>query len=165
MTSEGCRDLPFKRYLQYLQFIDVDSFVTFNDEVPLAIGKRRGRQSVTRNIDWLQKQLATPEQHGRIIANIQVTENPQLLQQQLEIVSQNVEKFYGIHVSGLYLGETPQQRTSLLNTIYSSVPADLVRFITGPITPSEVLQEFLLGSDVTVSSYPVTLAESAYASW
>ena len=155
MTSEGNRDLSLKEYMEYTDEFGIDSYVTLNDEVPLTIGKRRGKQSVLRNEKWLKD----------IIANIQVTENQQLLQDQLDLINQNASRLLGVHVSGLHLGESPKQREELLTTIFEAIPENLVRFVTGPNSPSEVLDSIRLGADVTVCSYPFLLAEKAYCSW
>ena len=74
MTSEGNRDISLKEYMEYTDEFGVDSYVTLNDEVPLTIGKRRGKQSVLRNEKWLKEQLETAKNKEGIIANIQVTE-------------------------------------------------------------------------------------------
>ena len=164
MTAEGSRDLSFDDYMNYIKWFDVDSAVSFHDEVPLRIGKRRGRQSVSRSKAWLLKQLESPEKKGRIIANIQVTESPELLQEQLNLINEHSNELFGVNISGLLLGESPEQREKILNTIYSSLPPFLVRFVTGPNSPLEVLESIRLGTDITVCSYPVTLAEKAYLS-
>ena len=62
-----------------------------------------------------------------------------------------------------HLGESPKQREFLLSTIYSKIPEDLVRFVTGPNTPSDILESLRCGTDVMVCSFPVLLAEKAYA--
>ena len=165
MTSEGNRDISLKEYMDYTDEFGVDSYVTLNDEVPLTIGKRRGKQSVLRNEKWLKEQLETAKNKEGIIANIQVTENQQLLQDQLDLINQNASKLLGINVSGLHLGESTKQREELLTTIFEAIPENLVRFVTGPNSPSEVLDSIRLGADVTVCSYPFLLAEKAYCSW
>ena len=165
MTSEGNRDISLKEYMEYTDEFGVDSYVTLNDEVPLTIGKRRGKQSVLRNEKWLKEQLETAKNKEGIIANIQVTENQQLLQDQLDLINQNASKLLGINVSGLHLGESTKQREELLTTIFEAIPENLVRFVTGPNSPSEVLDSIRLGADVTVCSYPFLLAEKAYCSW
>ena len=165
MTSEGNRDISLKEYMDYTDEFGVDSYVTLNDEVPLTIGKRRGKQSVLRNEKWLKEQLETAKNKEGIIANIQVTENQQLLQDQLDLINQNASKLLGVNVSGLHLGESPKQREELLTTIFEAIPENLVRFVTGPNSPSEVLDSIRLGADVTVCSYPFLLAEKAYCSW
>lgn len=165
MTSEGNRDISLKEYMEYTDEFGVDSYVTLNDEVPLTIGKRRGKQSVLRNEKWLKEQLETAKNKEGIIANIQVTENQQLLQDQLDLINQNASKLLGVNVSGLHLGESTKQREELLTTIFEAIPENLVRFVTGPNSPSEVLDSIRLGADVTVCSYPFLLAEKAYCSW
>ena len=165
MTSEGNRDISLKEYMDYTDEFGVDSYVTLNDEVPLTIGKRRGKQSVLRNEKWLKEQLETAKNKEGIIANIQVTENQQLLQDQLDLINQNASKLLGVNVSGLHLGESTKQREELLTTIFEAIPENLVRFVTGPNSPSEVLDSIRLGADVTVCSYPFLLAEKAYCSW
>ena len=76
----------------------------------------------------------------------------------------NCHELLGVHISGLHLGESPKQREFLLSTIYSKIPEDLVRFVTGPNTPSDILESIRCGTDVMVCSFPVLLAEKAYAS-
>lgn len=164
MTAEGNRDISVEEYKDIIDYCDVDSFVTFNDEVPLSVGKRRGRQSTTRSKNWLQDHLASTTKKNGIIANIQVTENTQLLEDQIAVVNEHASELLGVHISGLHLGETPKQRELLLTTIYSKIPEDLVRFVTGPNTPSDILESIRCGTDVMVCSFPVMLAEKAYAS-
>lgn len=164
MTTEGNRDISAQEYIGYTNDFGADSFVTLNDEVPLSVGKRRGKQSVIRNKNWLQQHLNEATGSSGIIANIQATENEQLLKEQLDLINQNAGKLLGVHVSGLHLGESPKQREAMLTAIFSSIPEDLVRFVTGPDSPSEILESVRLGVDVTVSSYPIRLAEKAYCS-
>ena len=87
------------------------------------------------------------------------------IDEQLEIVKQNANSILGINIAGLYLGENSQQRSSLLQYVISSIPENLVRFVTGPNTPFEVLESMRQGIDLTVCSYPIDLAEKAYLSW
>lgn len=164
MTTEGNRDITSQEYIEYANCFGADSFVTLNDEVPLSIGKRRGKQSVIRNKNWLQQHLNEATGANGIIANIQATENEQLLKEQIDMINQNASKLLGVHVSGLHLGESPKQREAVLTTIFSSIPEYLVRFVTGPNSPSEILESIHLGVDVAVSSYPFCLAEKAYCS-
>ena len=165
-TTEGNRDVTIDDYLDMMNYLRCDSFVSFNDEVQLSVGKRRGKQSVFRNKDWLQRHVQkADESQGGIIANIQVTDNTQLLDEQLEIVKQNANSILGINIAGLYLGENSQQRSSLLQYVISSIPENLVRFVSGPNTPFEVLESMRQGIDLTVCSYPIDLAEKAYLSW
>ena len=78
-TTEGNRDVTIDDYLDMMNYLRCDSFVSFNDEVQLSVGKRRGKQSVFRNKDWLQRHVQkADESQGGIIANIQVTDNTQL---------------------------------------------------------------------------------------
>ncbi|CBK23137.2 uncharacterized protein [Blastocystis hominis] len=164
MTTEGSRDLAFDEYLDIIKSFNVDSAVSFSDEVPITIGKRRGKQSIARSKAWLQQQLERSDKKSRIIANIQATDNMELLQEQISLVNEHSDELFGVNISGLHLGESPQQREKILSAIYSSIPAVLVRFVTGPNSPREVLDSIRLGTDIAVCSYPVTLAEKAYAS-
>ena len=164
MTTEGSRDLAFDDYLDIVKSSDVDSAVSFSDEVPITIGKRRGKQSVARSKAWLLRQLELSDKKSRIVANIQATDNMQLLQEQINLINEHSDELFGVNISGLHLGESPQQREKILSTIYASIPATLVRFVTGPNSPCEVLDSIRLGTDITVCSYPVSLAEKAYAS-
>ena len=77
-TTEGSRDLAFDEYLDMIKSFDVDSAVSFSDEVPITIGKRRGKQSVARSKAWLLQQLERSDKKSRIIANIQATDNMEL---------------------------------------------------------------------------------------
>lgn len=163
MTAEGNRDISVDEYMDAVDYCDVDSFVTFSDEVPLSVGKRRGRQSINRSKSWLLKQLQSSKKKG-IIANIQVTENIQLLEEQISLINDYANDLLGVHISGLHLGESPKQREFLLSTIYSKIPEDLVRFVSGPNTPCDIADSVRLGTDVMICSYPVLLAEKAYAS-
>ena len=88
----------------------------------------------------------------------------QLLQEQINLINEHSDELFGVNISGLHLGESPQQREKILSTIYASIPATLVRFVTGPNSPCEVLDSIRLGTDIAVCSYPVSLAEKAYAS-
>lgn len=147
-----------------VDYCKTDSFVTCNDEVPLSIGKRRGRQSVTRSKAWIKKHLQCNNKQSGVIANIQVTENIQLLEEQISLVNEQADDLIGVHISGLHLGESLAQREFLLTTIYSKIPENLVRFVSGPNTPCDILDSIRMGTDVMVCSYPVHLAEKAYAS-
>ena len=164
MTTEGSRDLSFDEYLDFIRIFEVDSAVSFSDEVPITIGKRRGKQSVARSKAWLLRQLELSDKNCRIIANIQATDNMELLQEQITLINDHSDELFGVNISGLHLGESPQQREKILSAIYSSIPAVLVRFVTGPNSPREVLDSIRLGSDIVICSYPVSLAEKAYAS-
>ena len=99
MTTEGNRDISAQEYIGYTNDFGADSFVTLNDEVPLSVGKRRGKQSVIRNKNWLQQHLNEATGSSGIIANIQATENEQLLKEQIDLVNQNASKLLGVHVS------------------------------------------------------------------
>ena len=105
-------------YKDIIDYCDVDSFVTFSDEVPLSVGKRRGRQSTSRSKNWLQDHLSTSTKKNGTIANIQVTENIQLLEEQIAIVNAHASELLGVHISGLHLGESPKQREFLLSLLY-----------------------------------------------
>ena len=70
-----------------------------------------------------------------------------------------------MNIAGLYLGETAQQRNELLSRIFAALPESLIRFVTGPNSPRDVLEAIAVGSDVSVCSYPIDLAEKAYCSW
>ena len=147
-----------------VDFCDVDSFVSFNDEIPLSIGKRRGKQSINRSKMWIRQQLESPKKKDGMIANIQATENLDQLEEQISLINEIADRLVGIHVSGLHLGESLQQREAVLSTIYSKIPEHLIRFVSGPNTPCDIMDSIRIGTDVMVCSYPVHLAEKAYAS-
>lgn len=153
-------------YLDYLKHMNFDSYTTFVDEVPLDIGKRRGKQSIMRTKNWMKKHIECAEEvQGKIIATIQVSDNLQFMEEQLQMVNLHKDLFYGVNIAGLYLGESEAQRNAILNTIFTTIPETMLRFVTGPNTPFDVLETVRQGSDLVVCSYPVSLAEKAYLSW
>ena len=146
--------------------MNCDSYTTFVDELPLGMGKRRAKQGVMRTKTWLKKHVECAEElQGKIIATIQVSDNLQFMEEQLQLINLHKDLFFGVNIAGLYLGETEAQRNTILNTIFAAIPENLIRFVTGPNTPFDVLQSVRQGSDMTICSYPVSLAEKAYLSW
>ena len=163
LTSEGNREISVDDYIEYTKTMGFDSFTSFHDEVPLSIGKRRGKQSVLRTKNWLMKHFESSP--SALVATIQATENLRLLEDQLSLINQNKDRLLGVNIAGLYLGETAQQRNELLSRIFAALPESLIRFVTGPNSPRDVLEAIAVGSDVSVCSYPIDLAEKAYCSW
>lgn len=67
-------------------------------------------------------------------------------------------------IGGIGLGEQIHERECIIQTVLTNIPEKLVRMITIPGSPIEVLNAVESGIDLIQAAYPFHLTKMAYAS-
>ncbi|KAK8809819.1 hypothetical protein WA158_000762 [Blastocystis sp. Blastoise] len=169
-TKDGNRDITSTDYCEYMNILRPSSFTCIPDETSINVGNRKGKQSLSNTEKWIDEAVELNKTNSVIIGNIYIViigninayKHLGLLKEHATRVSQ--KNIQGISVGGLYLGETIEERDSMINTILDCVPKEKLRYITGPQTPLEILECVQKGMDIFPCSLPLYLAEHGQAS-
>lgn len=161
-TPAGRRQVSCEKYMEVVNALRPDLYAALPDEVEASVSQKRNVTSVTRTVEWLDKCLRmrtayTKDLLGVVVGGGSVTERRRSA---LETVQRPVA---GFQLAGFGLGESPEERPSLLQAAIEVLPSEKVRHITGLGMPEEVLQGVAQGLDLFDSTYPHHLTVSGYA--
>ncbi|KAL6573403.1 hypothetical protein OROHE_001862 [Orobanche hederae] len=122
------------KYMEMISSMKPDMWVTLADEVPAWVSEKRNRASVDRTVRWLDDCLTSSSANST-----------------------------GFCLAGFGLGESMDQRPSLLSAITEILSEDKPRQICGLGLPEEVLQGVAAGIDLFDSTYIYHLTLGGFA--
>lgn len=161
-TPFGHRMAKPVQYMESICALKPNLWSSLPDEVPSWASDKRNRISVDRTTRWLDECLAM-QPTGSMSALGAVVGGTSLEQRERsasEVASRNVAGFW---LAGFGLGESIEDRPTLLDAIMKILPEDKPRHISGLGLPEEVLQGVAAGIDIFDSTYPYLLTMGGYA--
>ncbi|CAA0838739.1 Unknown protein [Striga hermonthica] len=152
------------QYVEMISSMKPNMWATLADEVPTWVSQKRNRASVDRTVRWLDDCLKSDSANntggavfGSIVGGCNIEERKRCAQ---EVAKRNVSGFY---LGGFGLGESMDERPSILSVITEMLPEDKPRQICGLGLPEEVLQGVAAGVDLFDSTYIYHLTLGAFA--
>ncbi|XP_006441616.2 queuine tRNA-ribosyltransferase accessory subunit 2 [Citrus clementina] len=121
----------------------------------------KNKTSVDRTVKWLDECIARSPAGGAVFGSIvggsNIEERKRCAQ---EVAVRNVSGYW---IGGFGLGESMEERPSLLNAVTDNLPKDWPRMICGLGLPEEVLQGVAAGVDLFDSAYIYHLTIGGFA--
>ncbi|KAK6937382.1 tRNA-guanine(15) transglycosylase-like [Dillenia turbinata] len=151
-TPGGRRLIKPSDYMNLINSMKPNLWVTLADEVPAWVSQKRNKISVDRTITWLDQCLSAQNPSnvvvlGPIVGGSDVEERRRCA---VEVSRRNV---FGYWIGGFGLGESRNERSDLLSAITDHLPEEKLRQICGLELPEEVLQGVAAGVDLFDSTY------------
>ncbi|GLJ17165.1 hypothetical protein SUGI_0297210 [Cryptomeria japonica] len=161
-TPFGNRMVKPVQYMESISALRPNLWSSLPDEVPAWVSDKRNKLSVDRTTRWLDECLTLRPMDvetalGSIVGGTSLEERIRSAQ---DIASRNVSGFW---LGGFGLGESVEQRPSLLDAVMGILPEGKPRGISGLGLPEEVLQGVAAGVDIFDSTYPYLLTIGGYA--
>ncbi|XP_024526711.1 queuine tRNA-ribosyltransferase accessory subunit 2 [Selaginella moellendorffii] len=161
-TSSGRRVIGPAKYMELVNALKPNVWASIADELPTWVSQRRNKLSVDRTLQWLDKCLGLQSigentAFGTIVGGASIEERKRSAS---ETAKRNVSGFF---IGGFGLGESPEDRLTLLQSVTDCLPKDLPRIISGLGMPEEILQAVSTGVDIFDSTYAHTLTKGGYA--
>ncbi|VAI37963.1 unnamed protein product [Triticum turgidum subsp. durum] len=132
------------------------------DEVPAWVNEKRNKTSVERTLRWLDACIALDAASGRNSLGV-VVGGSSIEQRKLcatEVSKRNVSGFW---IGGFGLGESVEERCSLLNAVTDCLPLEKPRIVSRLGLPEEVLEGVASGIDLFDSTYIYQLTMGGFA--
>ncbi|KAA8538758.1 hypothetical protein F0562_028346 [Nyssa sinensis] len=148
-------------YMEMISSLKPDLWATLADEVPAWVSEKRNRTSVDRTVKWLDDcmrlSMTGGDVFGAIVGGSSIEERQRCAQ---EVVRRSVSGFW---IGGFGLGESMDERFTLLTAVTDNLPAEKPRQICGLGLPEEVLQGIAAGIDLFDSTYIYHLTIGGFA--
>ncbi|KAH9725376.1 Queuine tRNA-ribosyltransferase accessory subunit 2 [Citrus sinensis] len=160
-TPCGRRLIKPVEYMEMITSMKPNLWATLADEVPAWANNKRNKTSVDRTVKWLDECIARSPAGGAVFGSIvggsNIEERKRCAQ---EVAVRNVSGYW---IGGFGLGESMEERPSLLNAVTDNLPKDWPRMICGLGLPEEVLQGVAAGVDLFDSAYIYHLTIGGFA--
>ncbi|XP_047329772.1 queuine tRNA-ribosyltransferase accessory subunit 2-like [Impatiens glandulifera] len=160
-TPSGRRLITPLEYMEMISCMKPSLWASLADEVPAWVSEKRNRTSVDRTLRWLDSCLKISSTGGAVFGTIvggcSVKERQRCAE---EVAMRNVSGYW---IGGFGLGESMDDRSTLLNAIMDNLPDEKPRQISGLELPEEVLQGIAAGVDLFDSSYIYHLIQGGFA--
>ncbi|XP_059277445.1 uncharacterized protein LOC132031480 [Lycium ferocissimum] len=148
-------------YMEMISSMRPNLWASLADEVPAWASEKRNKASVERTLKWLDECITSSSTDGAVFGSVvggsRVEERRSCAQ---EVAKRNVEGFW---IGGFGLGESMEERNSLLSAVTDSLPEEKPRLISGLGLPEEVLQGVAAGVDLFDSTYIYHLTLGGFA--
>eukprot|EP00742_Colponemidia_sp_Colp-10_P002260 GILJ01002414.1.p1 GENE.GILJ01002414.1~~GILJ01002414.1.p1 ORF type:complete len:449 (+),score=70.60 GILJ01002414.1:44-1390(+) len=167
-TLPGRRQLSWDKYMALQRLLKPNIFASMAEDVPIDAGKKRCKRSVTNALSWLDRSLAAmkgaeAEQWSdvHVVASIAGGIDVEMRAfAAREAAKRDVD---GFAIGGLFLGESFEQRRTILGTVLPLLPPNKPRILCGAASPVDILDGVELGVDLFESAYPHQLASAGRA--
>ncbi|KAI4332367.1 hypothetical protein L6164_017282 [Bauhinia variegata] len=150
-----------KDYVEMISCMRPNIWATLADEVPAWVSDKRNKTSVDRTLRWLDDCLesnpAGGSAFGAIVGGSNLEERKRCAE---EVAKRNVAGYW---IGGFGLGESMDERPSLLSAVMDILPDQKPRMICGLGLPEEVLQGIGAGIDLFDSTYIYSLTLGGFA--
>ncbi|KAH9725382.1 Queuine tRNA-ribosyltransferase accessory subunit 2 [Citrus sinensis] len=128
-TPCGRRLIKPVEYMEMITSMKPNLWATLADEVPAWANNKRNKTSVDRTVKWLDECIARSPAGGAVFGSIvggsNIEERKRCAQ---EVAVRNVSGYW---IGGFGLGESMEERPSLLNAVTDNLPKDWPRMICG----------------------------------
>ncbi|ERM99654.1 queuine tRNA-ribosyltransferase accessory subunit 2 isoform X1 [Amborella trichopoda] len=161
-TPSGRLLVKPRDYMEIISSLKPNLWTSLADEVPSWVTEKRNRSSVDRTIRWLDDCIALDPAGGSsilgaIVGGSSIDERRRSAH---EAAARNVAGYW---IGGFGLGESLDERPSLLNAVTDNLPVEKPRQICGLGLPEEVLQGVAAGVDLFDSTYIYHLTMGGFA--
>ncbi|KAJ3683207.1 hypothetical protein LUZ60_013434 [Juncus effusus] len=161
-TPNGRMLVKPKEYMEMVSSLRPNLWASLADEVPVWVTEKRNKLSVDRTIKWLDDCLSLDQGKGEstlgaILGGSNVEERKRCAN---EVSKRNVSGYW---IGGFGLGESMEERSSLLNAVTDILPDEKLRFVSRLGLPEEVLEGVAAGMDLFDSTYIYHLTLGGFA--
>ncbi|GAQ82287.1 Queuine/other tRNA-ribosyltransferase [Klebsormidium nitens] len=160
-TPSGRRQVTPEAYADIIDALRPDIFVPLADDIPSTSGRKRVKQSVDRSLSWLDECIERNKQGIPIFGSVQGGSN--LYERPRSAEETAVRDVAGFHLGGFGLGESFDERPTLLAAAIDKLPPSKPRHVSGLSVPEEILQGVAAGVDLFDSAYPLSLTLAGLA--
>ncbi|KAH9725379.1 Queuine tRNA-ribosyltransferase accessory subunit 2 [Citrus sinensis] len=157
-TPCGRRLIKPVEYMEMITSMKPNLWATLADEVPAWANNKRNKTSVDRTVKWLDECIARSPAGGAVFGSIVGGSN---IEERKRCAQEII--YAGYWIGGFGLGESMEERPSLLNAVTDNLPKDWPRMICGLGLPEEVLQGVAAGVDLFDSAYIYHLTIGGFA--
>eukprot|EP00195_Chlamydomonas_chlamydogama_P007190 CAMPEP_0202899288 /NCGR_PEP_ID=MMETSP1392-20130828/7563_1 /ASSEMBLY_ACC=CAM_ASM_000868 /TAXON_ID=225041 /ORGANISM="Chlamydomonas chlamydogama, Strain SAG 11-48b" /LENGTH=472 /DNA_ID=CAMNT_0049585429 /DNA_START=133 /DNA_END=1551 /DNA_ORIENTATION=- len=165
MIHTGGRQVTVEGYMDVVEALQPDLYVTMCDEITADVKKKRAVSSVTRTTKWLDACLSLQKARNLSalpLAAITGGALPELREQSAAAAAQR--DVAGFALCGFGTGEDScDERQALLGAALSQLPETKPRFLAGVSSPAEVLDAVSLGVDLFDCGYVSQVTGAGYA--
>ncbi|TVU31342.1 hypothetical protein EJB05_23024 [Eragrostis curvula] len=161
-TTSGRRLVKPTDYMELISCMKPNLWASLADEIPAWSTEKRNKISVDRTLRWLDACLALDTASGTNTLGV-VVGGSSIEQRRLcatEVSKRNVTGFW---IGGFGLGESTEERCSLLNAVTDCLPSDKPRLVSRLGLPEEVLEGVSAGVDLFDSTYIYQLTMGGFA--
>ncbi|OQU91973.1 hypothetical protein SORBI_3001G268300 [Sorghum bicolor] len=151
-TPSGRRLVKPSDYMELISCMKPNIWASLADEVPAWVNEKRNKVSVERTLRWLDACIALDVASGTNSFGV-IVGGSSLEQRKLcatEVSKRNVSGFW---IAGFGLGESIEERCSLLNAVTDCLPPEKPRLVSRLGLPEEVLEGVAAGIDLFDSTY------------
>eukprot|EP00898_Chlorokybus_atmophyticus_P000671 jgi/Chlat1/1604/Chrsp125S01869 len=164
-TPCGRRPLTPDLYMRVVQALRPHLFVAIADEVSVSASVKRRKVAVDRSLEWLDHCISASSSStswaGSVLGSIQGVNS---IEERMRLATATAQRdVAGFSIAGLGMGETPELRQEILQSVLKLLPPDKPRHISGLGMPEEVLDCISHGIDLIESTYPHMLTVDGYA--
>ncbi|KAF6167015.1 hypothetical protein GIB67_041270, partial [Kingdonia uniflora] len=161
-TPSGRRLIKPAEYAEMITSLKPNLWASLADEVPAWVSEKRNKTSVDRTVRWLDECIALDPAGGKSVLGAIVggSNVEQRIRCAREVASRNVSGYW---IGGFGLGESLDERPTLLNAVTDILPKERPRQISGLGLPEEVLQAVASGIDLVDSTYIYHLTLGGFA--
>ncbi|GJM91669.1 hypothetical protein PR202_ga08068 [Eleusine coracana subsp. coracana] len=169
-TPSGRRLVKLTDYVELISCMKPNLWASLADEVPAWSTEKRNKISVDRTLRWLDECIALNKDSGTNTLGV-VVGGSSIEQRKLcatEVSKRNVSGYlFSIiqcfWIGGFGLGESTEERCSLLNAVTDCLPSDKLRLVSRLGLPEEVLEGVSAGVDLFDSTYIYQLTMGGFA--
>lgn len=161
-TPSGRRLVKPSDYMELISCMKPNIWASLADEVPAWVNEKRNKVSVDRTLRWLDACIALDVASGTNSFGV-IVGGSSLEQRKLcatEVSKRNVSGFW---IAGFGLGESIEERCSLLNAVTDCLPPEKPRLVSRLGLPEEVLEGVAAGIDLFDSTYIYQLTMGGFA--
>ncbi|XP_037436543.1 queuine tRNA-ribosyltransferase accessory subunit 2-like [Triticum dicoccoides] len=161
-TPAGRKLVKPSDYMELISCLQPNLWASLADEVPAWVNEKRNKTSVERTLRWLDACIALDAASGRNSLGV-VVGGSSIEQRKLcatEVSKRNVSGFW---IGGFGLGESVEERCSLLNAVTDCLPLGKPRIVSRLGLPEEVLEGVASGIDLFDSTYIYQLTMGGFA--
>ncbi|XP_037443804.1 queuine tRNA-ribosyltransferase accessory subunit 2-like isoform X2 [Triticum dicoccoides] len=161
-TPAGRKLVKPSDYMELISCLQPNLWASLADEVPAWVNEKRNKTSVERTLRWLDACIALDAASGRNSLGV-VVGGSSIEQRKLcatEVSKRNVSGFW---IGGFGLGESVEERCSLLNAVTDCLPLEKPRIVSRLGLPEEVLEGVASGIDLFDSTYIYQLTMGGFA--
>eukprot|EP00039_Didymoeca_costata_P032826 m.39483 g.39483 ORF g.39483 m.39483 type:complete len:412 (+) comp9560_c0_seq1:146-1381(+) len=178
-STSGRTKLTVSNFINFVEAYAPDVVISLADIQSAAVSEKRQRKAVDRTLAYLDhicaSSLAKPgidaegstgtQPYTGIFGSIVGGRSTNLRRQcTKEVISRSLtHTLDGFALCGFNMGESQEERASLISMICNELPENKIRLLQGCMGPLEILEQVELGVDLFDGLYPFLTAEEGYA--
>ncbi|KAF0929303.1 hypothetical protein E2562_019886 [Oryza meyeriana var. granulata] len=161
-TPAGRRLVKPSDYMELISCMKPNLWASLADEVPAWVTEKRNKISVERTLRWLDACIALDVDDGANTLGV-VVGGSSVEQRKLCAIEVSKRNVSGFWIGGLGLGDSAEERCSILNAAVDCLPPEKPRLVSRLGLPEEVLEGVAAGIDLFDSTYIYQLTMGGFA--